>query len=202
MADTKTIAPDALLLEQLETLDWDSREGLWIKLMARCSWLAYRRYTLKWNNEEVKAFSRQIISEVIEKIFISKKRTWNTTAYPDFEDFIVGAVDSHFNNTLKKQKKEINSDEDFIFNKNGETIDSNMELSATTELRDHVYESLKRAGACDEELLIFECIADGLHQPKDIRNDLGITDSDYHNNIRKLQRRLGPIKKKLRDNGY
>ena len=32
-----------------------------------------------------------------------KERNWNIDRYPDFEEFIIGVIDSHINNTLNKK---------------------------------------------------------------------------------------------------
>src|SRR5690606_2251233 len=109
-----TIASDELLMEQLQNLDWDK---LWLRLMGRCFWLLRKRYTVKWKNEELKEFSRKVIGEVINKIFIEKKRNWNVDRYPEFEEFIVSVIDSHINNTLNKDTKEfLVGDSGFLLN--------------------------------------------------------------------------------------
>ncbi|MCB0460075.1 MAG: hypothetical protein KDC74_08685 [Flavobacteriaceae bacterium] len=200
MNQTKSIASDELLMAQLQNLDW---KQLWVRLTGRCFWLLRKRYTVKWPSDEVKKFSRKIIGEVINKIFIEKKRNWNTDRYPDFEEFIVGVIDSHVNNTLKKEGKEFTiGDNEFLLDENGESEPDVQEIVITEELRNQIYYELEASGADDDELLIFECLADGIHKPEDIRKELGINDEDFHNAWRRLKRKRKTIQEKLAANGY
>lgn len=102
MEETKTIANDVFLMEQLNSLKWDD---LWIKLMAHSVYTLRKRFGVKWSNNEVQEFCREIIVEVIDKIFVSKERKWNIDRYPEFNEFITGAIDSHISNTLRKKNK-------------------------------------------------------------------------------------------------
>lgn len=200
MEETKTIAPDELLMEQLNNRSWDE---LWLRLMSRCFWLIRKRYRGKWNNDELKEFSRNAIGEVISKIFIEKSRHWNIDTYPDFEVFIIGVIDSHINNTLKKKSKELNIGNDqFILDQNGELEANAQEIVITEELRSEIYKELESAGADDDELLIFECLAAGIEKPEDIRNDLGMGESEFHNAWRRFKRKRKVIQEKLAAYGY
>ncbi len=200
MEQTKTIASDELLMEQLQNRDWDQ---FWLRLMGRCFWLLRKRYTVKWHNDEVKEFSREAIGEVINKIFIEKKRSWNIDRYPDFEEFIVGVIDSHINNTLNKKDKESTiGDNEFVLNENGESEQNAQEIVITKELRNQIYNELEASGADDDELLIFECLADGIDKPDDIKKELGISDEDFHNAWRRFKRKRITIQEKLAAYGY
>ncbi|MBE0662563.1 MAG: hypothetical protein IH597_08860 [Bacteroidales bacterium] len=200
MEQTKTIASDKLLVYQLQNLNWDQ---FWLRLMARCFWVLRNRYNLKWPNDDLTDFSRNVISEVIYKIFIEKERKWNTERYPDFEEFVIGTIDSHINNTLKKKHKESTVGEnELILDKNIESVPSQVEKIATGELRKQLFDELQRAGADDDEMMIFECLADGIDKPDDIRNELGITESHFHNVWRRLNRKRKIIQKKLAAYGY
>ena len=200
MEQTKTIASDELLMEQLQNRDWDQ---FWLRLMGRCFWLLRKRYTVKWHNDEVKKFSRKAIGEVINKIFIEKKRSWNIDRYPDFEEFIVGVIDSHINNTLNKKDKESTiGDNEFVLNENGESEQNAQEIVITKELRNQIYNELEASGADDDELLIFECLADGIDKPDDIKKELGISDEDFHNAWRRFKRKRITIQEKLAAYGY
>ena len=200
MEQTKTIASDELLMEQLRNRDWDQ---FWLRLMGRCFWLLRKRYTVKWHNDEVKEFSRKAIGEVINKIFIEKKRSWNIDRYPDFEEFIVGVIDSHINNTLNKKDKESTiGDNEFVLNENGESEQNAQEIVITKELRNQIYNELEASGADDDELLIFECLADGIDKPDDIKKELGISDEDFHNAWRRFKRKRITIQEKLAAYGY
>lgn len=200
MEQTKTIAPDELLMEQLQNRDWDQ---FWLRLMGRCFWLLRKRYSVKWHNDEVKEFSRNAIGEVINRIFIEKKRNWNIDRYPDFEEFIVGVIDSHINNSLNKKTKESTiRDNEFLLNKNGESDPDTQKSITTEELRVQIYDQLEECGADDDELLIFECLADGIVKPDEIKKDLGMSDSDFHNAWRRFKRKRKTIQDKLAAHGY
>lgn len=200
MEETKTIASDEVLMEQLQNRDWDQ---FWLRLMGRCFWLLRKRYTVKWNNIEVKEFSREAIGEVINKIFIEKKRNWNIDRYPDFEEFIVGVIDSHINNTLNKEVKERTvGDNEFLFDENGESEPNAQEIVITKEIRNQIYNELETSGADDDELLIFECLVDGIEKPDDIKQELGMSDEDFHNAWRRFKRKRKTIQEKLAAYGY
>lgn len=200
MEQTKTIASDELLMEQLQNRDW---EQFWLRLVGRCFWLLRKRYNVKWRNNEVKEFSRNAIGEVINKIFIEKKRCWNIVRYPDFEEFVVGVIDSHINNTLSKIDKESAiGDNEYVFNENRKSEQNAQEIVIAKELRDQIYNELFASGADDDELLIFECLADGIDKPDDIKKELGISDVDFHNAWRRFKRKRITIQEKLAEYGY
>ncbi|MBQ20559.1 MAG: hypothetical protein CMD31_07370 [Flavobacteriales bacterium] len=200
MEETKTIASEELLAEQLNNRDWDD---FWLKLMGRCAWVLRKRYNVKWSNEELKSFSRDAISEIVNKVFITKKRNWNIDAYPDFEDFIVSAVDSQINNMLKKLKKEVKVGEnEFLMNQNGETSSNIEETIISKELREQLFDELQANGADDNELLIFECLVDGIEKPEEIRKTIGLSEEDFHNAWRRFKRKREVIKQKLVTHGY
>lgn len=200
MEETKTIASDELLMEQLQTRDW---EQLWFSLTGRCFWLLRSRYAVKWHNNEVKEFSRKVISEVINKIFVERKRNWNIDRYPDFVEFIVSVIDSHVNNTLKKKIKDsCLGDNEYFFDKIGELqLDSEKNIIAK-ELRNQIFAELEKSGAEVDELLIFECLVDGIEKPEDIKKDLGMSDENFHNAWRRLKRKRKTIQEKLALYGY
>ena len=200
MEESKTIASDELLIEQLQNRNWDE---FWLRLMSRCFWILRKRYGVRWNNNELKEFSRDIISEVISKIFVEKERHWYIDSYPDFEKFIISAIDSHINNTLKKKKSETSiGDNEFILDQNEEVEQNVQEIVIAQELRQQIYEELESVGAEDDELLIFECLADGIIKPDDIRTELGMSESDFHNGWRRFKRKRKVIQEKITAYGY
>jgi hypothetical protein len=200
MEELKTIASEELLMEQLSNRDWDK---FWLRLMGRCAWILRKRYTVTWSNEELKDFSRNAISEIISKIFIEKKRKWYTDSYPDFEDFIVSAIDSHINNTLNKPKKEVGVDnEDLLFPESGAFDPSIEQIIIGNELKDQLYKQLEEAKATDDELLLFECLCDGIEKPEEMRSTIGLSEEEFHNAWRRFKRKRDVIKQKLAANGY
>jgi hypothetical protein len=200
MEETKTIASEELLAEQLSNRDWDK---FWLKLMGRCAWLLRRRYNVNWRNDDLKNFSRDAISEIINKVFIAKKRKWNVDAYPEFEDFIVSAVDSQVNNMLNASKNEVNVGEnEYQINQNGEISSNIEETIISKELREQLFHELQANGADDNELLIFECLADGIEKPEEIRVAIGLSEVEFHNAWRRFKRKREIIKQKLAAHGY
>jgi hypothetical protein len=200
MEDTKTIASSEQLTAQLTNRDW---ERFWLRLMARCAWVLRIRYHVKWPNDELKDFSRNAIAEIINKIFITNERKWNLNKYPDFDRFILSALDSHINNTLKKSNPEVKiGDNDFLLDSNEELDLAPDEIIIGKELRDQIFDELQSCGADDNELLIFECLADGIFKPEEIKRSIGLNDRDFHNAWRKFKRKSEVIKLKLAANGY
>ncbi len=199
MEDTKTIASDELLMEQLINRDWDK---FWLRLMGRCAWILRKRYEVKWPNDELKTFSRDTISEVINQIFIKRSRKWNIDHYLDFEDFIIGAIDSHINNTLKKVIKEVEFEEDSRLSIEHPQTNNIEQIIIGKELKDQIFEALQSSGAKDDELLIFECLADGITKPDEIKSTIGLSEEKFHNAWRRFKRKRSIIKQKLAANEY
>jgi hypothetical protein len=199
MEVTKTIASDELLMEQLNNRNWND---FWLKLTARCSWLLQYRYGVNWSTDRRSNFSQTAISEIIDKIFIEKERKWNLDSYPDFEPFILSALDSHVYNTLTKKDLEVEiDDQDEVFNKYHTQLNQS-DVIVTAELREEIFDELQKAGADDDELLVFECLADGIDKPETIRAELGLTEQNFHNIWRRLKRRREMVKNKLKKDGY
>lgn len=198
MEGTKTIASDKLLMEQLTNRDWDK---FWLRLMGRCAWLLRKRYEVKWPNDELKAFSRDAISEVVNQIFIKRSRKWNVNHYLDFEDFIIGAIDSHINNTINKSAKEIEFVEEKATIENFDEVNVEQVIIGK-ELREKICAELQELGASDDELLIFECLGDGIIKPDHIRSTIGLTEEEFHNAWRRFKRKREAIKAKLAAHGY
>jgi len=199
MEKSKTIASDELLMEQLHTQDWGK---LWLILTARTVYILRNRYGVAWSKSQLETFCRQVITETIDKIFLEKKRKWNIERYPNFKDFITGVVDSHINNTLNQDKKEVSYDEDSSLDRHSKTVPYAQEEISAEELRKQIFKELEYVGASDEELMIFECLADGIYRPQAIRKELGITEQEFHNIWRKFKRKRETIRKKLATHGY
>lgn len=199
MEHVENLASDKLLNELLHNNDW---QQLWLKLEGRCIWLLRNRFGVKWPFDTVMEFSRKSIGDVIDKIFVEKSRKWNTARYPEFEEFIISVIDSHIYNQIIKSKKEISYTDDFGANKYIPKEPDAQASAMTTELRNQVYTELESSGANDEELFIFECLADGMEKPEEIRNELGISSEEFHNAWRRFKRRRKAIQEKLAANGY
>ena len=200
MVTTKTIASDELLMDQLQNRDW---EQYWLRLLGRCYWVLRVRYKVKWTNEKLKDFSRSVVGEVINKIFIEKVLNWNIKRYPDFDEFIVCFIDIHINNIFNTKEKETTvGDNEFILDNNIESEPGTEEVIITSELRKQIFDELQQAGAEDDELLIFECLADGIIKPNAIKEEIGLSDEDFHNAWRRFKRRREVIQLNLAAHGY
>lgn len=186
----------------MEMINWNE---LWLTLMARSHYILHSRYSVNWNTQKRNEFSRNLIGEVFEKIFVSKTRKWNTTSYPEFDQFIIGAIDSDINNffkTYKKAKKEVSLDVDNTVLKIADKTTSIEDEIDANSLRKEITDELISLGADDSELLIFECLSDGMSKPSELREYLGITKSDFHNIWRKFKRRRVIIQQKFADRGH
>lgn len=189
------MSAEQTLINQLSSLDWES---LWVRLMARCYWVIRKRYGIEWSNSRMKDFSREIIQEVFDKIFIEKSRNWNKERYPDFEDFIIGVIDSHINNTLNKSSVELDiSDESLSRELNQKLLTEDEEPQIAHDLRQSIFSELEAMGAEDDELLIFECLADGIYKPDSIKLELGMEDVAFQNAWRRLNRKRKKIEVKI-----
>jgi hypothetical protein len=171
--------------------DWSQ---LWVILVAHCINRLINRYGIKSSKVDLLDQANEKISEVLSLILIDGTRNWNTDEYPTFKDFIISVVDSHLNNTFNKAKSK-EEPTDTIPDSSSDS--SPEDLIAYEELRKEAYEFLVEEGASDEELLIFECTADGIVKPNAIKEDLGISDSDFHNAWRRLKIKLKKLRKKI-----
>lgn len=171
--------------------NWDQ---LWVILVAHCINRLINRYGIKTNKDDLVNQANQKISEVLSLVLIEGTRRWNTEEYPTFKDFMVSVIDSHLNNTFNKSKA-IEEYRDILPEK---SIDSGHDMNISyDEQRKEAYQFLSAEGASDDELMIFECMADGIVKPKAIKADLGISDSDFHNAWRRLKVKLKKLRNKL-----
>jgi len=86
--------------------------------------------------------------------------------------------------------------------KNSADEPSQAEKIEADDLREQIFDELERAGADDDELMIFECLADGIEKPDDIKKELGMNDRDFHNTWRRLKRKRKIVQQKLAAHGY
>ena len=187
----KNIVSKEDLHAAIQQADW---EELWTILLAHTIHRFIYRYGVKSKKEDLTGRAKQCISEVLSLILIEETRNWNINRYPTLKDFIISVIDSHLSN---------------FFNKGNSTVDLQSSLTESSfclsheesvsheELYKEAFRFLEEEGATDEELLIFECMADGIIKPQAIKEDLGISDSDYHNAWRRLELKLKRLRRKL-----
>ncbi len=191
-------ATHIISMEELQKVaqkeDWNQ---LWVILVAHCINRLINRYGIKGSKDELLKISEEKLSEVLSLVLVEGTRNWNTDGYKTFKDFLVSVIDSHLNNSFNKFKsKEEPTEEIFNSSEDGSPED----IMVYEELRQGAYAFLETEGSSDEELMIFECMADGVVKPKAIREDLGISESDFHNAWRRLKPRLYKLRQKLLTN--
>lgn len=127
------------------------------------------------------------VGEVILKV-MEGKRDW-TKAQCSFKEFLFGCLKSEINNFFKMNK--------IIYDSELTDIPSSGHSLIEEDKRSQVFELLKREGADDDELIIFECWVDGITKPKEIAKDLGIEVKVVYNITKRLERRLLKIRTKV-----
>ena len=182
------------LQKEAQKEDWNQ---LWVILLAHCINRLIYRYGIKGSKDELLKISEEKLSEVLSLVLVEGKRNWNTDGYKTFKDFLVSVIDSHLNNSFNKSKSKEEPTEEIVDSSEDESPE---DMIIYEELRQEAYAFLETEGSSDEELMIFECMADGVVKPKAIREDLGISDSDFHNAWRRLKPRLNKLRQKLLTN--
>lgn len=190
---TKIISGQALI-EAAKQEDWNQ---LQVILVAHCIFRFTRRYGIKGSSQELKEMAQNLISEVMDKVLLEGARTWNTEEYSTFKNFLLSVIDSHLNNSLNKSKSK---EEPTIQIPDHSKEPSPEDDMKAEELRNECFNFLSQIGATDEELLIFECMADGITKPKEIKDDLGMSETVYHNAIRRLDGRIIKLRQKISPN--
>jgi DNA-directed RNA polymerase specialized sigma24 family protein len=132
-----------------------------------------------FNGKEPIDFVGDLILKVMEG-----QRDWSK-AQCSFKDFLFGCLKSEIANFFKLNK---NIHEDDFPDIPSEEQNQNIE-----EKRKQISDLLIQEGADDDELLIFECWADGITKPKEIAKDLGIEVKEVYNITKRLERRLPKI---------
>jgi hypothetical protein len=188
---SKDIVSKKHLYDAIHKEDWGE---LWVILVAHAINRFIYRYGIQSNKRDLLDQANQKVSEVLSLILIEETRNWNRDEYPTIKDFIVSVIDSHLNNSFNKSKpkEELKS----------LIIDDSEDLSREDsliyeELRKDAYQFLEGEEATDDELMIFECMADGIVKPQAIKLELGISDTEFHNAWRRLKIKLKKLRQKL-----
>ncbi len=188
---SKDIVSKEVLSQALHKENW---EELWVILVAHTINRFIYRYGITSNKKDLIERADQKLSEVLSLILIEETRKWNRSEYATLKDFIISVIDSHLNNSFKKSrsKEELKS----LVIDNSEDL-SREDTLAYEEQRKEAFQFLEDEGATDEELMIFECMAEGIVKPQAIKEELGISDSDFHNAWRRLKSKLKKLRQKL-----
>lgn len=196
MEAEQSIASAEEVSELFSSLDWDS---LWPKMVSHALATMKRRHRIKGTKEELLKNAHEFVEDCLNRVFITKRRRWNKAHYGSAEDFLFDVIDSLISNWLRgKQKKQrTTSDEELedIPSNEGYAADSALN---TGEILKEFMSELEAMGAEDDEMLIFNArVNDGFTKPEEIRDDIGMTDTEYHNAVRRLDRKLQKIRAKL-----
>lgn len=196
MEAEQSIASAGEVSELWSSLDWN-RLLPW--LVSHTVATMRRRHRLKGSNEELLVQARELVEDLLNKVFITGKRKWNRAHYPHAEDFLFDGMESQVSNWLKSRQTKLKTTVD------GELDETQSDDSNPTdgklcadEIRAEFVEMLEGMKAEDDEMLIFYARVDeGLTKPEDIRENTGMTEETYHNAVRRLDRRLIKIRSKL-----
>lgn len=189
-APPKIISKDELI-ELSRIQNWTP---LWLILLSHTIKRLRYRYGVRGKNDELKMKARAYISEVLDLIFIKGTRNWNSDHYPTFQDFIISVIDSHLSNSFSKAAGKEEASEEVLSDGLSESAEDQISYK---ELKEKIFKMLQDGGAHDDELLVFECMADGILKPQDIRTELGIDENTFRNIWRRLEPRLELIRTKL-----
>ncbi|NJN27758.1 MAG: hypothetical protein HC819_18215 [Cyclobacteriaceae bacterium] len=195
MGEKVEISKDIVSKEDLsEALHKENWEELWVILVAHTVNRFVYRYGITSNKKDLIERANQKLSEVLSLILIEGTRKWNRSEYSTLKDFVISVIDSHLNNSFKKSgsKEELKS----LIIDNSEDL-SHEDTLTFEEQRKEVFQFLEYEDATDEELMIFECMAEGVVKPQAIKDELGISDSDFHNAWRRLKSKLKKLRLKL-----
>ena len=182
--------------ELWSALDW---KVLWPKMVSHTVATMRRRHRLKGSNEELIMQARELVEDLLNKVFVTRKRKWNRVHYPNAEDFFFDGMESQVSNWLKKRQSilrtTVNVDLEETQRDSSNPADGKL---CAEDIRTEFVEMLQEMKAEDDEMLIFYARVDeGLTKPEDIRENTGMTEAVYHNAVRKLGRKLVKIRSKL-----
>jgi len=185
--------PASAVLSGEEILDASRKEDwgkLWLILMVHTIKRLKYRYGIKDKISDLKTRAHDHLSTVMQSILVEGKRNWNTKHYTTFQDFVISVIDSELYNAFqKKPSPEINVDI-MPDDSSPDKVDDDLMY---TELKDEVYSLLESENATDEELLVFDCMADGIVKPMHIRTELGIDENTFRRCWRNLKVKLEKI---------
>ncbi|HRY34037.1 MAG TPA: hypothetical protein P5531_13805 [Bacteroidales bacterium] len=123
------------------------------------------------------------VGDLILKV-IEEKRDWSK-AKCSFKEFLFGCLKSEISNYFKTNK--------YTFVDEILDVSSDGQAPNVEEQRRYVSSLLKKEGADDDELTVFEYWMDGISKPSEIAFDLGIDVKEVYKITKRLERRLPKI---------
>jgi len=179
------------LLEEAKKEDWACLQVILVVHVIKR--LIYR-YGIKESQNRLTDRANELVSEVLDLALIEETRNWNTDKYDSFQKFLVSVLDSHLHNKFTKSKPK----EEYTDVLQDVSSDPSPEDEIVyNELKKEAYAFLENDGATDDELLVFDCMTDGIVKPRALREELGISKEDFHNIWRRLQPRIKKLRAKL-----
>jgi RNA polymerase sigma factor (sigma-70 family) len=162
--------------------------------------VAYSHYVLttKYFVKSEKGLEGKTASDFAQEVLISLAdgtRKWNTSKNPTLFDQFKSSLDSHVNNFINRKRIP-----EQTINEDISKIDVE-ESEDTKELFDYCYDTLTSLKASDNELMVFQCQAEGITKPLEIAKDLGINVKEVYNIQKQLRRKLPELHKHLRNHG-
>ena len=191
MKESKDIVSRNDLIEIVNSENW---EELWVIFIAHIINRLIYRYGQKKKKDELVDDSKNMLSEVLSLILIDGKRNWNKGKYPTFKDFVLSVIDSYLNNHFNKSKPNVELYPSVEENHQKLNQEKLLEYQ---EQRKDAFQFLEKEGTTDEELIIFECMVDGILKPQAIIEDLGMSKPEFNNAWRRLKQRLLKLRQKI-----
>lgn len=195
--DSTVYVKGEALYQVFQSIDW---EDLCIRLEAYIIYTLKYKYGVEKGKEQLQSMAHEIISEVMDLIFVSGTRNWCRESCPSFNSFIFGVVKSHINNMFSSSsnKYSVVAIEDVQYDTEKKHFVEPENLDRN-KIRNAIFNELKKMNADDDELMVFECMADEILKPEKIRQELGISPSHLNNIIRRLNRKTQKLRNKKFD---
>lgn len=176
------------------------RDELWDQLLAHTYYIFDRKYIVPEKGEQLRGRCRGVILDAIERVIIKGVRKWNRAHYPDFKLFLFGVIDSIIIDDFRKKKRDVETIE-LLDKKDGSNSGSDDNLKVK-ELYELCLSLLRELNANEDEINIFECIADGMKMPGEVRDFLEMEHAEFHNLSRSFNTKWNKVLTKLKEHGY
>lgn len=187
---SKNIISGKELLAKLNMINWE-------ELIPKLHYYALNkleRYPILQGRYNIENLANQFADDAIELIW-NEERKWNLDAYADAYSFLKGVVDSLVSAFIKSPEVRLFEplpDDDYnLKDVSAENSESNL---IAKEIEVNIQCLLKDDKEASE---VFACLVDGL-KPREISIELKITVNDIYNIIKRVHRKLGELKTKLK----
>jgi RNA polymerase sigma factor (sigma-70 family) len=171
--------------------DWNK---FWKMSVSYSHYVLATRYFIK-SEKGLEGKTAQDFAEEVIMSLVDGTRKWNPSKNPTLFDQFKSSLDSHINNFINKSRIP-----EHTINEDISKIDIE-EPEDTKELFDCCYDTLISLKASDDELMVFQCQAEGITKPQSIAKDLGIDVKEVYNIQKQLRRKLPELHKHLRNYG-